>query len=190
MTKQSPEKNAPQFEPQDDAEAAADAVREACHEGPAEDGSDLAAELAAQRDRTLRLQAEMENLRTRTAREIADQSRYGAIHLIRDLLPVLDNIDRAIEAAEKSGEATTLLEGFKLVRQQLVTLLEQHQCVPIEALGAEFNPEFHSAILTQPSDQQPANRVLMETQVGYTLHDRVVRPSQVIISSGPADQPT
>ena len=149
-------------------------------------GEDAAAELAAANDRLLRLQAEMQNLRNRTSREIADERRYAALPILRDLLPVVDNIDRAIEAAEKAGEAENLLEGFRLVRQQLMTTLQTHGATPIEALGQPFDPNFHQAILHQPSADAPANTVTMVTQQGYTLNDRVVRPSHVIVSSGPA----
>lgn len=147
---------------------------------------DLAAELAAANDRLLRLQAEMQNLRNRTSREIADERRYAALPVLRDLLPVLDNINRAIEAAEKAGEVENLLEGFRLVRQQLLTTLINHGAEPIEALGQPFDPNFHQAILHQPSNDAPADTVTMVTQQGYKLHDRVVRPTQVIVSSGPA----
>jgi molecular chaperone GrpE len=152
-------------------------------EGPA----DAAAELAAANDRLLRLQAEMQNLRNRTSREIADERRYAALPVLRDLLPVVDNIDRAIEAAEKAGEAENLLEGFRLVRQQLVTILARHHCEPIEAAGQPFDPHFHEAILHQPASDVPPNTVTMVTQTGYKLHDRVVRPAQVIVSSGPPE---
>ena len=107
--------------------------------------------------------------------------------IIRALLPVIDNMDRAIEAAKQNDEAASLLEGFQLVRQQLLTVLEQHHCNPIEAVGKPFDPQIHEAILQQPSDEQPANHILQETQTGYQLHDRVVRASQVIISTGPAE---
>ncbi|MEX2317996.1 MAG: nucleotide exchange factor GrpE, partial [Pirellulales bacterium] len=149
------------------------------------DTDQLAADLAAANDRLLRLQAEMQNLRNRTAREIADERRYAALPVLRDLLPVVDNIERAIEAAEKAGEAENLLEGFRLVRQQLSTILRRHDCQPIEALGQPFDPNFHQAILQQPAPDVPAGRVMMVTQPGYRLHDRVVRPAQVIVSSGP-----
>jgi molecular chaperone GrpE len=148
-------------------------------------GADATSELAAANDRALRLQAEMQNLRNRTAREIADERRYAALPVLRDLLPVVDNIDRAIEAAEKAGEAENLLEGFRLVRQQLMTTLTQHQCEPITADGQPFDPNYHQAILQQPSADVPAGHVMMVTQTGYKLHDRVVRPAQVIVSSGP-----
>src|SRR5215475_4462531 len=109
---------------------------------PASGGTDLSAELAAANDRALRLQAEMQNLRNRTSREIADERKYAALPVLRDLLPVVDNIDRAIEAAAKTGEAGNLLEGFRLVRQQLATVLSSNHCVPIEAQGQPFDPNF------------------------------------------------
>ena len=145
---------------------------------------DLIAELNVQKDRVLRAHAEMENLRQRQSRELTDERRYGAISLMRDILPVVDNIDRAIEAAEKSGDGGPLLEGFQLVRQQLVTALAQHGCEPINALGQPFNPDIHAAILQQPSPDHPAGHVMLVTQPGYTLHDRVVRPASVIVSAG------
>lgn len=154
--------------------------------GFAESADDASAELAEERDRNLRLRAEIENVRTRASRELADQIRYAALPLARDLLPVLDNVDRAINAAEKGGEAGALLEGFQLVRQQLDAILQQHHCREIAALGEPFDPQFHAAILQQPSADVPANHVMMVTQTGYQLADRVVRPSQVIVSSGPS----
>jgi molecular chaperone GrpE len=148
-------------------------------------GGDAANELAGANDRLLRLQAEMQNLRNRTSREIADERKYAALPIMRELLPVVDNIERAIEAAEKAGEAENLLAGFRLVKQQLHTLLSRHECEPIAAEGETFDPNFHQAILQQPSDDVPAGNVMMVTQPGYKLHDRVVRPAQVIVSSGP-----
>lgn len=149
-----------------------------------EEQADASQELAAARDRILRLQAEMENLRGRTSRELAETHRCAALPVVRDLLPVVDNIDRAIEAAEKDAAAGGLLDGFRLVRQQLTTVLSQHKCEPIEADGQPFDPQFHEAILQQPSDETPAGHVLMVAQTGYKMHDRVVRPAQVIVSSG------
>ncbi len=141
-------------------------------------------ELTGTNDRLLRLQAEMQNLRNRTSREIADERRYAAMPVLRDLLPVVDNIDRAIESAEKAGEAENLLAGFRLVKQQLHTLLTSHQCEPIVADHQPFDPHFHQAILQQPSADVPAGNVIQVTQPGYKLHERVVRPAQVIVSSG------
>jgi molecular chaperone GrpE len=138
---------------------------------------------AAANDRALRCQAELDNYRKRASRDLQDQLRYAELPLMRDLLPVLDNIQRAIEAAEKSSEGGGLLDGVKLVAQQLQDVLARHHCVKIEALHAPFDPHSHQAILQQPSREHPANTVILVTQEGYRLHDRVVRPSQVIVST-------
>ncbi|MEM9187001.1 MAG: nucleotide exchange factor GrpE [Planctomycetota bacterium] len=166
-------------------------------DGPVETPAEPTAEelLATEKDRVLRLQAELQNTLSRKSRELADERKYAGLALMKDILPVLDNIDRAIEAAEKvaaessadgAGDASGLLGGFKMVRQQLATVLSQHRCEAIAAAGEAFNPDLHEAILQQPSPDHPAGAVVMETQTGYKLHDRVVRPSQVIVSSGDA----
>jgi molecular chaperone GrpE len=146
----------------------------------------LRAELEQAKDRALRWQAELDNYRKRARRELEDERRYANMPLLRDLLPVLDNLHRAIASAEKTPDAAGLLEGVKLVEKQIGSLLGKHQCNRIEALGQEFNPHLHEAITQQPSDEHPENTIVMETQTGYTLHDRVVRPSQVIVSKKPS----
>ncbi|MEK6249747.1 MAG: nucleotide exchange factor GrpE, partial [Planctomycetales bacterium] len=93
-------------------------------------------------------------------------------------------VQRAIEAAEQSQLAASILEGFKLVAQQLQTILTQHHCSPIPALGQPFDPTVHEAISQMASDEYPQGTVMVETAVGYQLHDRVVRPSQVVVSTG------
>lgn len=143
----------------------------------------LLAELAAAKDHEIRAHAEADNVRKRAAREIEEHRRYASMSLFRDLLPVLDNVDRAIEAGDKNADAAALLEGFKMVSQQLGDVLKRHHCTRIEALHTPFDPNLHHAILQQPSEEHPANTVLMVTQNGYQLHDRVVRPSQVIVST-------
>ena len=105
---------------------------------------------------------------------------------MRDLLPVLDNVRRAIDAAEKNGEASSLFEGVKMIATLLETTLVQHNCKQIKAVGQTFDPNLHEAILQQSSDEVDAGLVAMETTSGYQLYDRVVRPSQVIVSTGPA----
>lgn len=164
-----------------------DAIDEALHihEDESAETTDVEAELAEQQDRVLRLQAEIQNLHARQARELTDLRQYAGIELMREILPVVDNIDRAIEAAGDAAEAASLLEGFKLVRQQLVTALTQRGCKEIPAEGQVFNPDLHQAILQQPSADVPAGEIMMVTQAGYQLHDRVVRAAQVIVSAGP-----
>ncbi|MBQ2621253.1 MAG: nucleotide exchange factor GrpE [Thermoguttaceae bacterium] len=151
--------------------------------------SALKRELAEAKDKTLRTFAELENFRKRSARTLQDELKYANMSLIRDMLPVMDNLLRAIEAAEKqdqAGELTeqgkALLDGVKMVVEQFNTVLGKHNCTPIEAVNQPFDPNFHQAITQMPSSDVAPNTVLMETQKGYVLHDRVVRPSQVIVS--------
>lgn len=139
-------------------------------------------ELVEARDKMLRAQAELENYRKRARRELDDERKYAEINLLRDILPVLDNVARAIAAAEKKADAASLLEGFKLVRQQLNTVLERHNCHAIEAEGQPFDPAHHEAVMQQPAPDKPESTVLNVVQTGYQLHDRVVRPAQVIVS--------
>ena len=145
----------------------------------------LREELEQVNDHAKRCAAELDNYRKRAARELSDERRYANIGLLRDLLPVLDNIHRAIEAAGKSGDAnaSSFLQGFQLIAQQLESVLEQYHCERIEALGKPFDPSFHQAVAQQPSAEVPANTILHETQAGYRLHDRVVRASQVVVST-------
>ena len=139
-------------------------------------------ELDESKDRVLRLAAELENYRKRVDRQRAEQQRYAGMQLIRDMLPVLDNMQRVIEAVEKSDDNGGLLQGFQMVVQQLQGVLEQHHCEVIEAMHQPFDPHLHEAVTQQVSHEFPANTVLAVVQVGYRLFDRVVRPSQVIVS--------
>ena len=141
--------------------------------------------LQAASDRMLRMQAELDNVRKRNAREMDTQRRYAAMPLLRDLLPVLDNMYRAIEAAEKSEDASGLLDGFKMVVTLMTDSLSRHNCTKIEALHQPFDPHLHEAVQQQPTDEFPPGTVLIELQTGYKLHDRIVRPSQVIVSTAP-----
>jgi len=148
----------------------------------AEQSERLRAELEEANDRMLRIQAELENYRKRAARELQDERRYAAVALLRDLLPVWDNINRAIESAEQNHDIAALLEGVKMVAQQFEDVLGQHDCRRIESLHQPFDPNLHEAISQQPSGECPPGTVVLETQTGFQIHDRVVRPSQVIVS--------
>lgn len=152
----------------------------------AKEADQLRTDLERFKDLALRAHADLDNYRKRVAREMEDERRYGTIRLLRDLLPVVDNLKRAIEASEKLSEAGGLLEGVKMVVKQIEGVLEQHRCTRIDALHKPFDPAHHQAILQQPSADHPPNTVIHVAQEGYQLHDRVVRPSQVIVSSAPA----
>lgn len=148
----------------------------------------LRKELEEARDRNLRTQAEFENFRKRSRRELDDERRYAELPLLRDLLPVLDNVARAVEAAEKTEDSTSLVEGFKLVAQQLHTVLKNHNCTPIPANGAPFDPNLHQAIAGMPTNEHPPGTVVRVVQEGYQLHDRVIRPAQVMVATEPVTE--
>ncbi len=147
--------------------------------------ADLRDQLEEARERGLRLQAEWDNFRKRARRELDEERRYADLRLLGDLLPVIDNMQRAIDAATKSADAGGLLEGFKLVKQQLENVLSQHNCTQIKALHEPFDPHLHEAILQQPSAEYPPNTVILVAREGYLLHDRVIRPAQVIVAAAP-----
>ncbi len=162
----------------------ADAADAAFGAGKSEIGK-LRVDLEDAADRLLRAQAELDNYRKRARRELEDERRYAAMPMLRDLLPVLDDMHRAIEAAEKSPQAVGLLDGVKLVAQSLEAALPKHDCKRIEALGQPFDPAFHEAISQQPSADHPPGTVLLVAKEGYVLYDRVVRAAQVIVSTSP-----
>lgn len=145
-------------------------------------------ELAAAKDQVLRAHAELENFRRRAHRQMEDERKYAGVPLIRDLLSVVDNLERAIQSAEQNENAASLLDGVRMVAQQFAMVLEQHHCKRIEATGAAFDPHLHEAISMQPSDEHPEGSVMDVAQIGYRLHDRVVRPTQVLVSTGPTGQ--
>lgn len=149
----------------------------------AEPAADAAVgELAEARDRLLRAQAELENFRRRSRREFEDAQRYREIDLLRDLLPVLDNVQRAIEASERTADVDSLKAGFRMTAQQIEKVLEAHGCRPIEAIGQPFDPAVHDAILEQVVAGQAPGTVVGLASRGYRLHDRIVRPAQVIVA--------
>ncbi len=152
--------------------------------------SRLRTQAAQADDRALRTQAELENVRKRGQREIVEARKFAAMPLIRDLLTVADNLDRALAAAEEADHSTGLLEGIKMVAQQLHSTLENHGCKRIEADGQPFDPHLHEAISQQPSTDHPPGTVMLVVLSGYELHSRVVRPAQVIVAAEPVvEQP-
>jgi molecular chaperone GrpE len=162
--------------------------------------AELESQLKEASERALRVQAELENYRKRAQRELADERRYAVVPLVRQLLPVVDNLQRAIEAATQSSPhapreevvsrsetptVSSLLDGVRLVSDQFEAVLKQIGCEPIETVGAPFDPNYHEAIAQEPSSEHPAGTVTRAMQAGYKLHDRVIRPAQVFVSTGP-----
>ncbi len=145
----------------------------------------LRADLEEAHDRALRVTAEMDNYRKRARREVDDAQRFATAPLLQDLFPVLDDMFRAIAAAERSPGGDGLLEGVKMIAQGVLGVLSRHNCNQIDALHQPFDPAFHEAISQQPSEEYPPNTVLLVVQDGYVLNDRVIRPAQVIVSRAP-----
>lgn len=143
------------------------------------------AERDANRDGWLRAQAELENYRRRVQREAEEMRQYQSLPLARDLLPALDNLQRALQAAENSKNVADLVEGVKMVAKQFDDALARHGIKPIDAAGKPFDPNLHQAIQQFPSAEHPPMTVLNEVERGFTLKDRVVRPSTVIVSQAP-----
>lgn len=162
-----------------DERAEASAESESFHGAEA---SAVEARLRDTEDRLLRTQAELENFRKRSQREFDDARRYREIDLLRDLLPVLDNIERALDAASRTADVESLVSGFRMTGQQIEKLLLVHGCKPIETEGQPFDPTVHEAILQQPVAGTAPGTVVGVATKGYRLHDRVVRPAQVIVS--------
>src|SRR6476620_2850533 len=121
--------------------------------------ADLELQIREANERALRANAELENYRKRAQRELADERRYAVVPFARDLLPVVDNLERAMEAAQKSPDSSGLLDGVKMIATQLDGVLKAHQCVRIETVGTRFDPNLHQAIAQEPSDEHPAGTV-------------------------------
>lgn len=138
-------------------------------------------EAAENFDKWLRSVAELENFKKRTQKEKADLLKFGNESLLKALLPVLDNLERAINHGRKAEEKSSLLEGVEITYKQFLNILERFGIKPISAAGEVFDPEKHEAISQEQSDQEP-NRVISEVEKGYVYHDRLLRPSKVIVS--------
>jgi molecular chaperone GrpE len=142
---------------------------------------------AAEADkRVLMAQAEAENFRKRMRRDFEDQLKFAALPLVADLLEVRDNLLRALEASENTADATGLSEGVAMVAKQLDDTLAKYSVREIPAEGELFDPNFHEAISQIPSETHPSGAITHVAQTGFQMHDRVVRPSQVVVSGGPA----
>src|SRR5437763_1596166 len=150
----------------------------------------LTKETADLKDRLLRTLAEMENLRRRTEREVADARAYGVTSFARDILAVADNMERALKALDNEirdkAEAgvKALLDGVELTERELIKVMEKHGVKKIEPQGQKFDPNLHQAMLEIPDPSVPAGTVVQIMQPGYTIGERVLRPALVGVSKG------
>jgi len=150
--------------------------------------ADALAECEQLRLQLLRARADFDNYRKRMAREAEQTRKKAAENLIRELLPVVDNLERALDHAEDRGSG--LAQGVDMVLKQFAAVLQSKGLDPIPAAGEPFDPNVHEALAHQPSEEIDADTVIEEYQRGYRLGDFVLRPSKVVVSSGPAPQST
>jgi len=143
-----------------------------------------AAEQQAQEnhERFLRAAAELDNFRKRKEREVSELRKYATQTLLRELLGVVDNLERALTASRENGEPEGLMEGVEMTLKELLKIFDQFCVQPIESLQQPFDPNLHEAVMQEPSDAFPANTVLKELQKGYMLRDRLLRPAMVVVS--------
>jgi len=138
-------------------------------------------------DRLLRVSAEFENYKKRTTREQTEFRKYANEALIKDLLSVVDNLERAIvSVASESEEISTFLEGVELTLQEILKILKKYHVNSIDAIGNPFDPCFHQAVMQTESKDYPANTVIEELQKGYMIFDRLLRPAMVVVSKSPS----
>ena len=134
-------------------------------------------------DKYLRISAEFENYKKRMARETDEFKKYANESLISALLPVIDNLERAIVSAkDDSGNTKSLIEGIELTLNEILKIFSKYQVEPIESMGKPFDPNFHQAMLQEETDKHPDNTIIQELQKGYTIHNRLLRPAMVVVS--------
>ncbi len=154
---------------------------------------DLAAKLDATerdcadaKDRYLRLYAEFENYKKRAQRDQMDYTKFATEKVLKELLPVVDNLERAVVHARQANADALIVDGLTLILRQFMDALQKSGCEPIEAMGKPFDPAIHQALAQVESSQYEADTVVEEAQRGYLLHGRILRPSLVTVSTPPA----
>jgi molecular chaperone GrpE len=137
-------------------------------------------ESTANYDKYLRAVADLDNYKKRAIKEKADIIKYGKEEVIKDILPFVDSLDRALEHAD-SSDVQAFKEGIKLIQEQLLSCLKKHGVEKIDSIGLDFDPNFHEAMMQVESEEHPENKVVNEVQKGYLLNGRLLRPSKVCV---------
>jgi molecular chaperone GrpE len=132
-----------------------------------------------------RTRADFENYQKRTQRDSAQERRYWNSGLALELLPILDNFERAVAAAKQAGETGPLVQGVAMIQVQVLDVLKRHGITRIEAQDQPFDPNLHQAVMQQPSAEHPPNTVVQVLEQGFMIHDRVLRPARVAVSVAP-----
>lgn len=140
-------------------------------------------------DRLLRVSAEFENYKKRTSKETCEFRKFAIESLVRELLPIVDNLERALTSAgDDSTQNGTVIEGVQMTLQELIRVLKKFGVEAIDTVQKPFDPNYHQAMLQEESDQQPENTVLKEFQKGYLIHERLLRPAMVVVSKAVSGQ--
>ena len=146
------------------------------------------AESEKQHDQMLRTIAEFDNSRKRAEREKEESLKYALESFVKELIPTIDSIERAIQSTKESQDVDALVEGIEMIYKGLLSTLEKRGVTPIEAVNKPFDPMQHEAVMHVESEDVPENNVIEEWQKGYMLHNRVIRPSMVSVSKGKSEQ--
>ena len=146
-----------------------------------------AEEVTGLNDKYLRLAAEFDNYKRLAQRDQRDQIRFGNEHLLKELLPVVDNLERAIKSSREGAGSDVLIQGVDLTLKQLTGALTRFYVVPVETIGRPFEPATHQSVTSVASETVPKQHVVDEFQRGYLLHDRILRAAMVSVSSGQVD---
>ena len=149
-----------------------------------------AEEVKGLNDKYLRLAAEFDNYKRLIQRDQRDQIRFGNEQLLKELLPVVDNLERAIKASREGGSSGALIQGVELTLKQLTGALTRFHVTPIQTIGQPFNPATHQSVTSVASEKVPEQHVVDEFQRGYLLHDRILRAAMVSVSTGQANGAT
>jgi molecular chaperone GrpE len=145
--------------------------------------ADLEEQLTVEKDRVMRLSAEFDNYRKRKQREIDDFKKFANETVFKQFLSVVDNLERAIASAEKNKDTDSLLEGVKLTHREILKIFQAFNVKAVEADNQSFDPNFHQAVTQKKTDDVPENTVTDVLQTGYLLHDRLIRPAMVVVST-------
>ncbi|WP_214734589.1 nucleotide exchange factor GrpE [Exiguobacterium sp. s154] len=146
------------------------------------EGTDLQKEIEALKASELRIRADFDNFRRRTNEENAKRVKFASQSVIEKLIPLIDNFERALQVNATSEDAKQIQSGVDMIHRQLLDVLNAEQVEVIEAIGQPFDPNFHQAVMQEPSDEFESGIVTMELQKGYTMHGRVIRPSMVKVA--------
>lgn len=135
-------------------------------------------------DRLLRVSAEFENYKKRMNREMDDLRKFAIQSLVKDLLPIIDNLELALKSASDHLDegGNQLRDGVALTHKEILKTLDRYNVTQIDALGQPFDPNFHEAVMREEDEDHPPNTIINELQKGYLLHDRLIRPSMVVVS--------